>query len=235
MCSFYTYIHIYLCKYIYKKLNHFAVQLKLTQDCKSTIIQFKKKEKRRSHHGAAEMNPTRNYEVMASLSGLKIWHCCELWYRSQTCGLDLMLLWLWRRPAAVAPIGPLDWEPPYAASVALKKQAFLRWGEPISGALKNALQPPAGEKMGTANDLPLMAERSRSGGAVPCPSSKVDCRSPLPIPLLSVGPMRTLEVITVARCSIPKQVTFLYSTTCSPKLSFLWGGGTEGWKTSGNS
>ena len=59
---------------------------------------------------------------MASLSGLKIWRCCELWYRSQTCGLDLMLLWLWRRPAAVAPIGPLDWEPPYAASVALKKK-----------------------------------------------------------------------------------------------------------------
>lgn len=42
------------------------------------------------------------------------------------------------------------------------------------------------------NDLPLMAERSRSGGAVPCPSSNVDCRSPLPkTALLSVGPRRT--------------------------------------------
>ena len=29
-------------------------------------------------------------------------------------GLDLALLWLWRRPAAVALIGPLAWEPPYA-------------------------------------------------------------------------------------------------------------------------
>ena len=34
------------------------------------------------------------------------------------CGLDLALLWLWHRPAAVALIGPLAWEPPYAAGVA---------------------------------------------------------------------------------------------------------------------
>ena len=36
-------------------------------------------------------------------------------------GLDLVLLWLWHRPAAVAPIRPLAWEPPYAAGVALKR------------------------------------------------------------------------------------------------------------------
>ena len=29
-------------------------------------------------------------------------------------GLDLTLLWLWHRPAALAPIGPLDWETPFA-------------------------------------------------------------------------------------------------------------------------
>ena len=34
---------------------------------------------------------------------------------------DLVLLWLWYRPAAVAPNGPLAWEPPYAVGVALKK------------------------------------------------------------------------------------------------------------------
>ena len=33
-------------------------------------------------------------------------------------GSDLALLWLWRRPVAAAPIGPLAWEPPYAAGVA---------------------------------------------------------------------------------------------------------------------
>ena len=30
------------------------------------------------------------------------------------------MLWLWRRLAAVAPIGPLAWEPPYAEGAALK-------------------------------------------------------------------------------------------------------------------
>ena len=36
-------------------------------------------------------------------------------------GSDPVLLWLWRRPAAIAPIQPLAWEPPYAAGAALKK------------------------------------------------------------------------------------------------------------------
>ena len=34
---------------------------------------------------------------------------------------DPELLWLWCRPAAIAPIRPLTWEFPYAASMALKK------------------------------------------------------------------------------------------------------------------
>ena len=29
-------------------------------------------------------------------------------------GSDPVLLWLWCRPVAMAPIGPLAWEPPYA-------------------------------------------------------------------------------------------------------------------------
>ena len=28
------------------------------------------------------------------------------------------MLWLWRRPVATAPIGPLAWEPPYAVGAA---------------------------------------------------------------------------------------------------------------------
>ena len=35
---------------------------------------------------------------------------------------DLVLLWLWHRLAAGALIGPLAWEPPYAAGVALQRQ-----------------------------------------------------------------------------------------------------------------
>ena len=37
-------------------------------------------------------------------------------------GSDLALLWLWRRPGAIARIRPLAWEPPYAVSTALKRQ-----------------------------------------------------------------------------------------------------------------
>ena len=36
-------------------------------------------------------------------------------------GLDPVLLWLWRRPAATVLIGPLAWEPPCAAGAALEK------------------------------------------------------------------------------------------------------------------
>ena len=38
------------------------------------------------------------------------------------CGADPVLLWLWCRRAAVAPIGPLAWEPPCAAGAALKSK-----------------------------------------------------------------------------------------------------------------
>ena len=37
-------------------------------------------------------------------------------------GSDPTLLWLWCRPVATAPIGPLAWEPPYASGAALKGQ-----------------------------------------------------------------------------------------------------------------
>ena len=35
-------------------------------------------------------------------------------------GSDPVLLWLWCRPAATAPTGPLAWEPPYATGMALE-------------------------------------------------------------------------------------------------------------------
>ena len=40
-------------------------------------------------------------------------------------GSDLALLWLWCRPAAAVPIGPLAWEPSYAKGVALKKKKLF--------------------------------------------------------------------------------------------------------------
>ena len=56
---------------------------------------------------------------LASLSGLRIWRCPELWCRSQM-KLRSPLLWMWCRLTAAALIQPLAWELPYALGVALK-------------------------------------------------------------------------------------------------------------------
>ena len=56
-------------------------------------------------------------QSLASISGLKIWRCHELWV-GNGLGSDATLLWLWL--AAGALIRPLAWEPPYAADVAPK-------------------------------------------------------------------------------------------------------------------
>ena len=57
-------------------------------------------------------------QSLASLSGLRIWRCGELWHRSQ---MWLRSTLLWRRLAAIDLIQPLAWEPPYASLAALKK------------------------------------------------------------------------------------------------------------------
>ena len=74
---------------------------------------------------------------LASLSGLRIWRCCELWCRSKMrlrsgvvvgCGvglrhsLDPALLWLWGRLVAIALIRSLVWEIPYALGAALENE-----------------------------------------------------------------------------------------------------------------
>ena len=56
---------------------------------------------------------------LASLSGSGVAVSCGVGRR---CGSGPMWLWLWHRPAAVAPIGPLAWEPPYVECTALKKK-----------------------------------------------------------------------------------------------------------------
>ena len=60
------------------------------------------------------MNPTRNPEVLGPIPGL------DQWVK------DPALLWLWCRPAAVAPIRPLAWELPCAASLALRRKKRKR-------------------------------------------------------------------------------------------------------------
>ena len=64
-------------------------------------------------------NPTSNQEVSALTPDPShgIAMSCGV---NRRCSSDPTLLWLWCRPAAVAPIPPLAWELLYAAGVALK-------------------------------------------------------------------------------------------------------------------
>ena len=65
-------------------------------------------------------NPTRNMRLrvrsLASGSGVAV--SCGIGCRHSS---DLALLWLWHRQSAIAPNGPLAWEPPYAVGAALEK------------------------------------------------------------------------------------------------------------------
>ena len=68
------------------------------------------------------MNLSRNHDVAGSIPGLAQWVgesgiavSCGVGRRGSS---DPALLWLWRRLAVIAPVGPLAWEPPYAVGAA---------------------------------------------------------------------------------------------------------------------
>ena len=71
------------------------------------------------------VNLTRIHEDVDSIPDLAQWAkdlvlpCCGVGRR---CSLDLALLWLWCRLAAVALIQPLTWELPNVSGVALKSK-----------------------------------------------------------------------------------------------------------------
>ena len=58
---------------------------------------------------------------LALLSGLRMQRCHEL-CPDHRHSLDLVWLWLWRRPAAAALIRSLAWELPYVTPAALKSK-----------------------------------------------------------------------------------------------------------------
>ena len=72
-------------------------------------------------------------------------------------GSDPELLWQWCRLVAIAPIGPLAWEPPYATGAALKGQNKQRkpkktpppnkhyWTEDLTN-MKNSLDKTESKK-----------------------------------------------------------------------------------------
>ena len=80
-----------------------------------------KNKYRNSHCGATETNLTRNHEVpsLVSLSGLRIWHCGELWCRLQV-QLGSCVAVVVAGASSMALTGPLARKPLYAVGVTLK-------------------------------------------------------------------------------------------------------------------
>ena len=90
--------------------------------------QIRKSNPVNSHCGSAGYELTSIHDDEGLIPGLT--HCVKDQALPVSCGVGhicssepvLLRLWLWRRPAAVAPIRPLAWEPPYAAHAALKSK-----------------------------------------------------------------------------------------------------------------
>ena len=86
---------------------------------------------------------------------------CSVGHR---CGSDLVLLWLWRRPAATGRIRPLAWEPPSAAEAA--QDMAKRHPQKKKRRRRNAVLIHATTWMNLKNIL--LSERSQTKKATDC-------------------------------------------------------------------
>ena len=66
------------------------------------------------------------------------------WGVGHRCGWDPVLLWLWCRPAATAPIRPLAWEPLYAMGAAPEKAKRQKIYNNNNNEAAMPLPPPPG-------------------------------------------------------------------------------------------
>ena len=121
-------------------------------------------------------------QSLASLSGLRIQHCCELWCRSHT-QLGSGIVMLWCRPAATTLIQPLAWEPPDAASAALKSKKKKKENKKRKEMLRYGLSK-AGTKGLWGGTEGAVSRQGRLPGAHPQPPNKTTCK---PVPNLNSG------------------------------------------------
>ena len=99
------------------------------------------------------------------------------------CGLDLMLLWLWHRPAAISPIRSLAWEPPYAVGVALKskKQKLTKIRKKVAPSARKGSPFSSPPSSGFLCDIKSSACVVLRGGRLPRAAEAVTVTSNLPL------------------------------------------------------
>ena len=79
------------------------------------------------------------------------------------CGSDPVLLWLWCKPMAIAPIHPLAWEPP-------KKKTHTHTHTHTHRSCLSCQKPP-----GAIQGVPWKTEPSEQGSGIPLPQDSLAC------------------------------------------------------------
>ena len=132
-------------------------------------------------------------------------------------GLDLVLLWLWCRPAVTAPIRPLAWEPPYAVGATLKKNKIKKnktqnIRQLLPGSFKrleSKLESPQPGTKHTGRPHPILQSNPRWSG------QKMTSRQKLSLRLLSSNDEGTHMIGR-------SQVTGLYHSCTGSWEGQLW-------------